>query len=212
MTTKQQTLEEILLACAGTTVPCPNSLGNLASLPNEPAPQERCTGCNVEGRHYVLGDEVRAECPLNWETYALPLLEHPGQCFCAGRSWVLNPDPYTWRRAWRNVGGCIDIDNSPQHLGDWVVVQLILPGERRHQGIIAHVTESEGLRDQLAEATAIYRAINQIPGVRMFHNAVQRALVYAESCTCNTAAPCRAHGLPVPNKTAGDRSWRRHEH
>lgn len=68
MTTKQQTLTEILTACAGATVPCQvcNGLGTYPELFGfelEQVEQEPHDACNGTGRVYVLGGEVRIPCP-----------------------------------------------------------------------------------------------------------------------------------------------------
>lgn len=151
----------------------------------------RCAGAvysSGEGTHgYVLSDEMRQTCPClraydginhyldatdGYRCCKVFLYdegeEGPNCLCCQGRSWVPSLDRDAWRQAWRGIGGYINIDSLPHQLGDLIIAQLILPGKGRHQEIFeGRVTEGEGLRGQLAEITAIWRAIDRIPGVKM---------------------------------------------
>lgn len=93
MVTNEQTLTEILTACAGATY------------------RSRPSQVPVGSTNYVLGDEVRLPCPCLNFPFADPRVceaclrtggyePHGTSCVnCQGRSWVPNPDPDAWGQA-----------------------------------------------------------------------------------------------------------------
>lgn len=159
MTTIPQTLDALLVKCAGAVYSSdegPHSyvLPDEVRLPCECIlGTQRCIGCRLGDAQVIaiLGPDAP--------------LAHPDEfcdppCLnCQGRSWVPNPDGYAWRRAWWAIEGGLDIQALPYVTGDFVTAH-----GPWGQGT---VHSKEGLRDQLAEMTAIERAIRQLPGVEM---------------------------------------------
>lgn len=152
---EQQTLTDILTACAG------------AIYSNTPRPMP-------DGSiDYVLGDEVQLPCPcLN---YPFADFRTCGACLqtggyephgtsctnCQGRTWVPNPDQDAWRRVIRALYGAVLHDSCFDRVGDDITIIL------RDNLDIGHVDHTEGLRDFLAFATALQRALEQMPNVEM---------------------------------------------
>lgn len=175
MITKERDLTTILTSCVGATIPCPNSDMNFISTNKELQPQERCTGCNFEGRHYLLGDEVRLSCPcLNYPFADSRVCEvclqtggygpHGTSCInCQGRTWMPNPDQDAWRQVVRALTIRVVVESEPgEGWGDKVLVD---PWIFNCQS--GHVDPEEGLRDFLAFATALKRTVEQMPDVEM---------------------------------------------
>jgi len=187
MTTKPQpSLDVLLLACAGATVPCPVCHGDgaassmeLVGIPGRD-PMYGCDTCTSQpgepalatGRTFLFPDSVRLPCPCIEALYCSPCYEsyrgvatHVTACSrCQGRSWVPATGPYAWRQALREKDWSIKITiiSFPgNNRGDCVVI------ESQVDDCGSLVQVDDGLRDQEAELTAVYRMLKQIPGVQL---------------------------------------------
>lgn len=177
MTPKQQTLTEVLTACAGATVPCLGckGKGRFYKGSTEDGSTEAlaatCLSCSGTGRCYILGDEVRIPCPcLRGEFACEPcqpmcIVHSDGCAPCQGRSWVPNSDQDACRRAVRSLNWMVNVESRPwpadPYLGDEVHIRELY-GKN-----LALVTHHDRLRDFLAFTTALKRALEQMPGVEM---------------------------------------------
>jgi len=182
MTTKILTLDQLLLACAGATVPCP-----VCDLECQREVPCMCVeikhldkvACDGSGRIFFFGASMRLPCPCLKHADGCGMCwaqgnRHDDHCEpCQGRGWIPNADSYAWRQAIREKGWVMVTTTSSKR--DDIRMFPSYKDYYRYRYtpwfsapvVSVIVYEKGGLRDQMAEMEVIRQMLAREPGVGM---------------------------------------------
>ena len=169
LATETLTLKELLLACAGATVPCTVC----PACVDHPSVTVTCK----DKRMFFFPDSVRLPCPClaaydginhyldatgGYRCCKVTLYDagkETQDCRCCrGRGWVPKLDTYAWRQALRDKGYMLGLQD--ERGGTWVTI--------RGGYMVEIIVESrDGFRGQRAEMEATRRLLEKVPGVEM---------------------------------------------